>query len=186
MNTEPFDYPYLSITAKPIHYQGKSHEDLMRSIIHLDNRCKADDEKRNEDELDCSDDQLNIIKQLENAHNSLNMRAISLYSIGYKQVHPENSGIGNDRNEPEFSNWAHSWRGLLDYIFVISSWDVSNEDHSKCVDSIEDVENHQNIKLISLLRMPTRKEMGPEPSGQPRIGQYPSDHLCMMAKIQLL
>jgi RNA exonuclease NGL2 len=186
MNTEPFDYPYLSITAKPIHYRGKSKEDLMRSIIHLDNRLKSDDDKRNEDELDCSEEQLSIIEQLENAHNSLDMRAISLYSIGYKQVHGENSGIGNERNEPEFSNWAHSWRGLLDYIFVISRWNVSNDSHSNMVDSIEDVEKNQNIKLISLLRMPTKDEMGPEPSGQPRVGQYPSDHLCMMAEIQLV
>lgn len=183
MNTEPFDYPYLSITAKPVVYEGQGLKDLKTSIAYLDLKAQAK-QIDPEDEIICSQDQCDQIKSLENAHNNLPMRAISLYSIGYNSVHPENSGINNNRNEPGFSNWAHSWRGLLDYIFIITEW-INEQDYSEKVDTISQVEVEQKVKLLSLLRMPTNFEMGAEPSGQPRIGQYPSDHLAMIAEIEL-
>lgn len=118
-----------------------------------------------------------LIDDLVNLHNQIPWRAISLYSVGYKQVHPENS---KSRNEPDFSNWAHTWRGLLDYIFVITEWDGLNK---QAVDTPEELRANEGVILKGLLRVPPREEMSAE--GQPRAGEYPSDHLAMMAVIQL-
>lgn len=137
------------------------------------------------DTFNATEEQLELVKQMQDVHNSLEMRAISLYSLGYKSVHPQNAGLDNERGEPTFSNWAHTWRGLLDYIFVVSKWDKDTEDFTQNVDSLEDLELKQSVRLLELLRLPLPEEMGPEPSGQPRVGQYPSDHLCLMAKVEL-
>lgn len=133
--------------------------------------------------FELSEEQRVKVEDMESLHNSLDMRAISLYSIGYKRVDPGNSGLDNERNEPMFSNWAHTWRGLLDYIFIVTSWDTTS-DKTK-IDSVEEVSQTHRIKLKSLLKLPHPQEMGPEPSGQPRLGQYPSDHLVIMAQVEL-
>lgn len=183
MNTEPFDYPYLSITAKPVVYEGKSMDDLKKSIYYLD--ARANGERRDDDsQFICSPEQVDQLRSLQQAHNNLEMRAISLYSVGYDSVHPDNSGVNNKRGEPVFSNWANSWRGLLDYIFIVADWN-KKDDFSEHADTIEQVEINHKVKLLGLLRMPTYEEMGAEPSGQPRVGQYPSDHLTMIAKLEL-
>lgn len=49
----------------------------------------------------------------------------------------------------------------------------------------EDLAEQYKIKLTKLLRLPTPEEMGSPPSGQPRMHQYPSDHLSIMAEVQL-
>ncbi|KAK9464920.1 Endonuclease/exonuclease/phosphatase [Lipomyces arxii] len=98
-------------------------------------------------------------------HDNNNAQMTSLYGKYYRHAHPENADVDVRNGEPTFSNWAFAWRGLLDYIFVMNSY----------VD---------NIDVLELLRMPLPTEMGDEPSGQPREGQYPSDHLCLMAKIR--
>ena len=49
----------------------------------------------------------------------------------------------------------------------------------------EDLAEQYKIKLTKLLRLPTPEEMGPPPSGQTRMNQYPSDHLSIMAEVQL-
>ncbi|CAH2354546.1 RNA exonuclease Ngl2p [[Candida] railenensis] len=133
--------------------------------------------------FDFTDEQLQTVHDMEDLHNSLDVRATSLYSVGYEIVDPKNSGIDNDRKEPFFSNWAHAWRGLLDYIFVISKWDMETDNSQ--VDTIEQVQKQFGIKLVGLLQLPHPDDMGPEPSGQPRLGQFPSDHLCIMSEIEL-
>lgn len=193
-NSQPFDSPYLSVTAKPIAYTDRAKNVLGRSLAHK--WVKSEEDKDEDDENTKEDDSpvpesftfspeiSEKIQALQNLHNELDMRAISLYSLGYHLVHKENAGIDNERNEPFFSNWAHTWRGLLDYIFVIADWD-QKQSFSNNIDSLEQLQKENNIKLLSLLRLPTPEEMGPEPSGQPRTGQYPSDHLCIIAKIEL-
>lgn len=224
-NSQPFDSPYLSITAKPITYSGRSKlviscslsyrfsrnrgkaadESIEGGIAHVedpedpefDNDNAKDDvhsEKHYEGQpkdpvpetFEASEEQLQLVQKMQDAHNLLAMRAISLYASGYRHVHPENAGRDNDRFEPYFSNWAHTWRGLLDYILIICPWERASEDHSKRVDTTEEVEEKQKVRLLKLLRLPQPEEMGPEPSGQPRTGQYPSDHLCLIAEVQLL
>lgn len=188
-NSQPYDSPYLSITAKPARYQNRAKTVLGRAISHQWDNGKNSEETSSEDEnpvpdsFDFQRNHIEVIQKLEDLHNSIDQRAISLYSVGYRSVHPENSGIDNDRNEPIFSNWAHTWRGLLDYIFVISDWDGTA--FNDRVDDVHELAENQKIKILSLLRLPTKAEMGPEPSGQPRAGQYPSDHLCLMAKVSL-
>lgn len=243
-NSQPFDSPYLSITAKPIKYVERAQKVIACSLSYqysknrgiVEGEEKDEDgkeEEKDEDEdvtpstpievaepvpvteaedsntsdngeeggniekfgkdqprdpvpdsFNATEEQLQLVKQMEDVHNNLDMRAISLYSVGYKAVHPENAGLDNERGEPTFSNWAHAWRGLLDYIFIISKWE-KDENHSVNVDTLEELESKQCVRLLELLRLPLPEEMGPEPSGQPRVGQYPSDHLCMMAKVEL-
>lgn len=100
----------------------------------------------------------------------------SLYGSYYHLVDEENSKAHIDIDgcrEPEFSNWAHAWRGLLDYIFLFQDKETLKQDPSK------------NVAVKELLKMPQPKDMGEEPSGQPRVGEYPSDHLCLMATIEI-
>lgn len=232
-NSQPFDTPYLSITAKPVKYTSRAKNVIGRGLAHDWNKKKSkkrDGEENLQPNHDCNeaanpqnnivnvkhqgedlkeesisndDEELDLddnpvpenfvftgealekIHQMEQLHNDLDMRAISLYSVGYHLVHKENSGLDNDRREPFFSNWAHAWRGLLDYIFVIDEWD-KEESFTNKIDTLEDLEQKNHVKLLGLVRLPTAEEMGPEPSGQPRAGQYPSDHLCMIAKIELV
>lgn len=108
------------------------------------------------------------------------MRAISLYAVGYKHVHPENAGLDNDSGEPEISNWAETWRGLLDYIFFVKNWNGTDR---SSVDKIDVFERENGIKIRGLLRMPPGEEMTKH--GQPHEGEYPSDHLSMMCEIEL-
>lgn len=208
-NSQPFDTPYLSIAAKPTQYssRGKTVICCSLSFQYSKNRGLKDseiDEEESEEEggniekfgkdqprdpvpesFVATPEQLQLVEKMERLHNELDMRAISLYSVGYKQVDPENAGKDNDRNEPMYSNWAHGWRGLLDYIFVISDWDKS-QDFSNNIDLVDQVSEEQKVKLTKLLRLPRGEEMGEEPSGQPRLGQYPSDHFCMMAEVELI
>lgn len=214
-NSQPFDTPYLSIAAKPVKYSGRGQTVISCSLSYQfsKNRGVIEEDGDNEDEEGAegeeeeggnvekfgtnqpkdpvpesftpNQEQLELVNDMEKLHNDLDMRAVSLYSIGYKSIHPENAGFDNERNEPIFSNWAHTWRGLLDYIFVITKWDSQKEDYSQKVDSIEEVSSRDNVKLLKLLKLPMPKDMGPEPSGQPRTGQYPSDHLCLMAEVEL-
>ncbi|EGW30524.1 end processing RNAse Ngl2p [Spathaspora passalidarum NRRL Y-27907] len=203
MNSEPFDAPYLSITAKPIEYSGQAKNVLGCSLTYtysqvrslekneVDENDGLDDEQREnptdpEPEVFMpTPDQDQLLLQMQNAHNTLKVRAISLYSVGYKLAHPENSGINNDRNEPMFTNWVNTWSGMLDYIFILTDWD-NTEDFSHSVDTPEEIADKYNIKLLRLLKLPVPGDMGPKPNGQPRIYQYPSDHLCIMAEVQLL
>lgn len=209
-NSQPFDSPYLSITAKPVTYTKRANDVLGCSLSYQYSKNRGvvegtEDEGDDEEEeggnvekfgkdqprdpvpetFEATEEQLQKIESIRKLHNDLDIRAISLYSVGYGLVDPDNSGLLDDSNEPFFSNWAHTWRGLLDYIFVISKWDAHNEDYSKRVDSVDEVSLKQGVKLTKLLRLPLPKDMGPEPSGQPRLGQFPSDHLCMMAEVEL-
>jgi RNA exonuclease NGL2 len=203
-NSQPFDTPYLSLTSKPVKYEGRGVTVLGCSMSYEYSEARktvtlaetpedaeavaaADPAAQPKDPVPdtfvLSDEQRNTVHAMEELHNAIDRRAISLYSVGYRHVHPENAGLDNDRHEPFFSNWAHAWRGLLDYIFVVTPWD-QQYDCTK-VDSVADVAANQGVRLLKLLRLPHPDEMGPEPSGQPRTGQYPSDHLCLMAEVEL-
>lgn len=199
-NSQPYDLPYLSLTAKPVTFKGRALNVLGKSIAYCRHRKSleshnTEDNEDMESDYDSegpvpesyilTDEDRKAVSCLEKVHDELPMRAISMYSVGYRFVHPENSGVDNVRNEPLFSNWANSWRGLLDYIFILTKWD-RHIDYSHRIDTISEIEHQQNIRLCGLLRLPSLNEMGPEPSGQPRLGQFPSDHICLLAEIELL
>lgn len=92
---------------------------------------------------------------------------ISAYGKYYKEVDPENS-LEKFYGEPNFSNWAVKWKGLLDYIFYFQPKETATG-----VDS---------VNIIELLKLPHPKDMG---DGLPREGEYPSDHLAIMATIRI-
>ncbi|KAI5968079.1 NGL2 [Candida margitis] len=221
LNCEPFDAPYLSMTAKPVKYDGRAKNVLGCSLSYTFSKERTLDEDEHEsssseeeeeeeeesgegsqetEETDPdaarlnnpsdpepevftpSEEQEKMIQQLEDAHNGLDIRAVSMYSAGYAIVHPENAT--EFRNEPSFSNWVEKWNGMLDYILLLVPW-FKDKDYSNKLDSLQSLEEY-NIKLTKLLKLPTANDMGPKPNGQPRLNQYPSDHLCIMAEIQLL
>ncbi|SCW03282.1 LAFE_0G07008g1_1 [Lachancea fermentati] len=197
-NSQPFDAPYLSMTSKPVTYQGRAKRVIECSASFTFSKARdgeeCDDEEGGNiekfgadqpdhpvpDEFQATDEQAALVKNIEKLHNGLDMRAISIYSIGYKHVHPENAGLDNDGKEPEISNWAHTWRGLLDYIFFIKSWDYSDR---RTPDKIETFEQENGVKIKSLLRMPPAAEMPDH--GQPHEGEYASDHLSMICELEL-
>ncbi|KAL3228541.1 RNA exonuclease NGL2 [Nakaseomyces bracarensis] len=199
-NSQPFDAPYLSMTKKPVKYDNrcKTVIECSTSFKFSKKRESGEDAEDEEggniekfgkdqpetpvpDSFHATPEQTQIVEKMEALHNSLDMRAISLYSVGYHKVHPENSGIDNERGEPEISNWAHTWRGLLDYMFFIRPWNF--EDNTK-IDSLEHFEKENSVRVRGLLRMPPGSEMTVH--GQPHVGEYPSDHLCLVTEVELL
>ncbi|KAG0680799.1 hypothetical protein C6P40_003953 [Pichia californica] len=198
-NSQPYDAPYLSITSKPVKYDDRCMRVIScsTSFQYSDLRNGGSGEKEEGGNVEkfgenqpkdpvpaeyiATEEQQLLVKDIEELHNRLPFRAISLYSIGYKVVDPQNSGLDNDRNEPFFSNWAHTWRGLLDYIFFIKEWDIDTD--CKELDTIPQFEKENNIRINKLLKLPHPEQMG---QGQPRENEYPSDHLCMIADISLL
>jgi RNA exonuclease NGL2 len=196
-NSQPYDAPYLSLSSKPIRYTDRCKTVIecsssyqfskLREGIEDDDEEGGNIEKFGENQPKSptpesfipTEEQALLVKEMENLHNSLPMRATSLYSVAYKLVHPENAGLDNDKFEPEVSNWAHSWRGLLDYIFYIDEWDLQ----SKAVSSLQEFEESFELRIKKLLRLPASNEMCDH--GQPHEGEYPSDHLCMIAEVEL-
>ncbi|CAL9732005.1 RNA exonuclease Ngl2p [Monosporozyma unispora] len=200
-NSQPYDTPYLSMTKKPITY-----EDRAKTVIGCSTSFKFSKKRDGESDLDDeeggniekfgkdqpqspvpksftpTEEQATMVQKIESLHNALNMRAISLYSVGYGEVHPENAGLDNSRGEPEISNWAHTWNGLLDYLFYIKKWDF---DDKRQVDSLDVFENENGVKIRGFLRMPAKEEMEKLGHGQPHTGEYPSDHLTMVCDLEL-
>ncbi|OBA19619.1 Endonuclease/exonuclease/phosphatase [Metschnikowia bicuspidata var. bicuspidata NRRL YB-4993] len=182
-NSQPFDAAYLSITEKPIEYKGITKNALGRSIAHdWYGNTSCVNESPDPENFDFTDETLKQISNIQALHNSVNLRAVSLYSIAYRHVHPENSGLDNDKNEPLFSNWTDTWKGLLDYICVLCEWE--NTDNT-AVDSLLEFTKASSMRLLSLLRIPAKNEMCSD-AGLPQPCMYPSDHLCMMAEMELL
>ncbi|CCF60807.1 hypothetical protein KAFR_0L01960 [Kazachstania africana CBS 2517] len=200
-NSQPFDTPYLSMTSKPVKYSNRAKTVIECSTSYTFSKSRDGEEDAEDEEggniekfgkdqpatpvpsfFDASSEQQSLVANMEKLHNSLDMRAISLYSVGYGTVHIENAGLDNTRGEPEISNWAHAWNGLLDYLFVIKSWDFSDKIQ---VDSLKKFEDENELKVKAFLKMPTKAEMGKFGHGQPHVGEYPSDHLSMICKLEL-
>jgi mRNA deadenylase 3'-5' endonuclease subunit Ccr4 len=97
-------------------------------------------------------------------HHSSNPVVRSLYSEGLHVYQPDNAV--NAFGEPPFTNWAQGYRETLDYIFLV-----------------DDELRKDTIRLTGLLKMPRKDEMG---EGEPQEGRFPSDHVCLMAEIEVL
>ena len=95
-------------------------------------------------------------------HHTSNPPLRSLYAEGLKLCQPDNAT--NAFGEPPFTNWAQEYNETLDYIFVLNREDA------------------EKVKLLGLLMMPKRDEMG---GGEPREGRFPSDHVCEIAEVEL-
>lgn len=171
-NSECFDGPYMYATGKSVEEKSETFQIMENSAAHVFTRglMEGFNDPSEESEDGTSVDNAagrKKIKALAEYFNSTPAKFISTYGMHYSSVHPENVHP-KSTGEPVFSNWAHSWRGLLDYIFVLQT---------------EKPSDNTQVTVTQLLRLPSPKEMGPEPSGQPRLGQYPSDHLSMMAEL---
>lgn len=180
-NTQPFDAPYNALTQRPVEFHDVALHSLAQSIEHdwvSPVPEGKDPNPKSFESLESTQTQINILQM---CFNSIPHRAISLYSVGYKHVHPENAGLDNPVGEPFFSNWAHAWQGLLDYIFVLGGPGNTSESSST---SVDDLQSGLRVRLLELLKLPTKEEMGE--LGQPQKGMYPSDHLCIMASLELL
>ncbi|SCU86276.1 LAME_0D05292g1_1 [Lachancea meyersii CBS 8951] len=197
-NSQPFDAPYLSMSSKPVTYTGRAKTVIECSTSYTFSKARDGEECDDEEggniekfgdgqpehpvpsEFNASKEQKELVESMAALHNSMEMRAISLYSVAYKHVHVENAGLDNDFGEPEISNWAETWRGLLDYIFVIKKWDSTKR---QTPDDIDTFHAENGLKVRSLLRMPPSREMPGH--GQPHEGEYGSDHLSMMCELEL-
>lgn len=198
-NSQPYDSPYLSITSKPVKYDARCERVISCSTSFQYSALReggsgeeeegGNIEKFGENQpkdpvpetFTATEEQQLLVREIQDLHNQLPLRAISLYSVAYGLIDPENSGLDNDRNEPFFSNWAHTWRGLLDYILFIKEWPTNSDNRE--IDSLHTFENENAIRINKLLKMPHPEQMG---EGLPRENQYPSDHLCMIADITLV
>ncbi|KAM9911034.1 hypothetical protein OXX69_003904 [Metschnikowia pulcherrima] len=171
------DAAYISMVSKPVKFEAWAHETLTRSI-NYDAR-KFDKEKPREAILNAQrPETTKKIRQLENLHNSISQNAISLYNVGYGLVHGANTQPGG--NEPWFSLWGEHSHELIDYIFAIEDWKGAP------TKTLDDFSSTTQTKLMALLGMPTHKDMGPDELSQPAVGEFPSDHLCMMVDLELL
>ncbi|KAK9319656.1 Endonuclease/exonuclease/phosphatase [Lipomyces orientalis] len=213
-NSLPFDSPYLCLTKpKETRNTGHSYE-VLRSSWEHEYKKKQDAADEGEDEEDEDEEETDMpeagepkmlvefgpdrtsgpvadrpetavdgssrrstIDEIMRLHDNNRVLLRSLYGGCYRYVHAANADVEVRNGEPAFSNWAFTWRGLLDYIFV-----VEYPGRGGTGDRGEIVEG---VKVVELLRLPEPAEMGDEPSGQPREGQYPSDHLCLMATVRL-
>jgi RNA exonuclease NGL2 len=177
-NSECFDSPYLCATNKPVSVNDHAMRILRESLEHVYTRKELEEGGELAGQNDVAPTSLPVertISKLIDQFNNNCYQATSIYGELYNQVHPTNVHP-RSKGEPRFSNWAHIWRGLLDYIFVLKT---------PSSDRLGNGEIAHGIKVLELLRLPEPEEMGPEPSGQPREGQYPSDHLCLMATLQV-
>lgn len=201
-NSQPFDTPYLSMTSKPVSYSNRAKTVIECSTSYKFSKLREGGSDAEEEEggniekfgkdqpqtpvptsFNPTEEQADLVKEMAKLHNTLDMRAISLYATAYNKVHPENSGVDNARGEPEISNWAHTWNGLLDYLFYIDSWDFTDKIQP---DNVEEFESKHAVKIRGLLRMPPKSEMEKFGHGQPHTGEYASDHLSMVCNIELL
>ncbi|KOG97237.1 3'-5' poly(A) RNA exonuclease [Saccharomyces eubayanus] len=200
-NTEPEEPPYLAITRKPVTLRGPARVMAECSLAYRYSK-KRNGEGSSQDDEECDEqsrgegrfnqpqnpkpksfpatsEQKGLVNQLVALHNSLHVKGVSLYGLGYGKVQPENSHESN--GEPELSNWANSWCGLLDYIFYI---EPSDEQSTHEENPLDDFENKNNLRVIGYLKMPRAKEM-PKHS-QPFEGEYASDHVSLMCQLRFL
>lgn len=174
-NSEPFDAPYLLATTKA-HADNESVRDkLIQSVISrksdsLENPdCEKTAELRSVAETNAN--------TLINIHKQLNYRAQSLYGLAYHLIRGKEAKFGN---EPAFSNWTPAFKGMLDYIFILSKCE-GLEPYSE-VDMFQ-FETAHKIKLLKLLPLPTEDEMGV--AGLPHLRWSPSDHISIMAELEV-
>ena len=197
-NTEPEEPPYLAITSKPLTLTGSTRAMVECSLAYRYSKKRNGEESDQDDEdydensrgernlnqpknpkpkhFAATKEEKDLVNQLITLHNSLHVKGISLYGLGYGKVHPENANEGH--GEPELSNWANTWCGLLDYIFYIESDDNNSAQQEK---SLNVFEENNGVNVIGYLRMPCKQEM-PKHS-QPFEGEYASDHISLMLSL---
>ncbi|WBW74048.1 CCR4/nocturin family endoribonuclease [Schizosaccharomyces osmophilus] len=201
-NTEPFDTNYPAMTTKPFAICRRATDIIERSMNYVfgESELEGKEEAVAQPSIKQSDTNTESgvstptsttsasapsKKRILHVQNEFvphyttfyeqhqqNPRLVSLYSYGYKHVDPVNAK--NAFEHPAFTNWANTYQGHLDYIFVMDRNSTSEKTANEVV---------EGIKLKSLLRIPKPAEMK---EAEPLEGRYPSDHVALMASIQLI
>ncbi|EPX74032.1 CCR4/nocturin family endoribonuclease [Schizosaccharomyces octosporus yFS286] len=201
-NTEPFDTNYPAMTTKPFAICQRATDIIERSMNYVfgESELEGKEEAVTQPSITQSENDSEngtstatstastptpSKKRILHVQNEFvphyttfyeqhqkNPRLVSLYSYGYKHVDPENAK--NAFEHPAFTNWANTYQGHLDYIFLMDR----NSTKEKSADEVI-----EGIKLKSLLRIPKPSEMK---EAEPLEGRYPSDHVALMASIQLI
>lgn len=202
-NTEPFDTNFPALTTRPLSICQRATDIIERSMNYVfgeseleekNASTKTENDSNEDDKEECQSSSTSSVpestastpkKRILHVQNDYvphyrsfyqqheqNPVLFSLYSVGYKLVHPENAK--NTFDHPAFTNWAHAYQGHLDYIFVM------NRDTS-----LQTPENQvvEGVKLKALLRVPLPSEMK---EAEPLEGRYPSDHVALMANVQIV
>lgn len=176
---------------------SSSNEDEGISVRASKHRKHAEEEDEEEEPIpenqpteprpytfDATPEQSAMVQKIVNLHNTVPLKAVSLYGIGYHLVHPENSNPTTNNSEPELSHRSIKWSGLLDYIFVIKSWNSTNSTNgSDTPETVDTLERDCHLHIKGYLMMPLGKDM-PNHT-EPHTGEYPSDHLAMMCEVSL-
>lgn len=89
---------------------------------------------------------------------SLEPQFQSLYGSHYQTIAPQNADA---QGEPKCTNYAHVYRGTLDYIFV---------------------PKETSLQCCALLDMPDIETLR---ASQPNEGEFPSDHFALGAILQM-
>lgn len=210
-NSQPSDSPYLTLTTKPLNFTNGQKAILETSVAYTyskrrngtpengsgsdnDSGQSSDTEERDDGmdtnptdprptEFDATKKQQYLVRSLQDLHNSLELKATSLYSLGYRYVHPANTVFENMHNgEPEMSQSAVNWTGLLDYIFYLDKWDGSPLKNTSEI-GLHKFEERNSFRINGLLRMPRKDEMPKHV--QPHVSEFPSDHLSMICDLQI-
>lgn len=176
-NSRTFDTSYLRGSNKPL--DAYALKMLKQSVATKNFTSILDLKGPSDEEVTLDEEQTKRMNVLLQEYDKLKYRCKSLYSV-YNQVHPNNA---DQYGEPFYSNWAHNWRGLLDYIFVIvpKSLPDTYEQNGRIQYNKE-----SDVKVTKLLRVPEDSDMGEDlDMGLPRAGEYPSDHFAMMAVVNI-
>lgn len=155
-NMEPMDAPY-SIMANEY---DKSDEHVTNGLV----KClQASSEYNN---VSPASGARNLIV----SHKQIGVEAFSLYKTTYQ---------GQPISEPDFTNWTEEYKGTLDYIFFLShkKFRLPGDVRSR-------VSVGEGVKVLRLLQIPRTKEM--TVTGLPKIHWSPSDHLSIMAELELM
>ena len=102
-------------------------------------------------------------------------------------MNKENTQLGSD--EPFYSYWGKYCRQLVDYIFVvptINDWEHWVPSKNNKLKNIHEFSQTTHLRILALLQMPLRDDPELQGIDQPNVGQFPSDHICMMADLELL
>lgn len=180
-NSEPFDAPYQLMTDKKL-IRDEALTLKLRNSYENHTMLGNCDNTRSSSSI--TSEATFAVSNLTDCRFSLPYNVESLYSLAYHLVCTDGTNVCN---EPQFSNWTPQFRGTLDYIFVLSrrSSPMISSNENRLDDHLNFSDFELNgMKLLKLLLLPTRQQM--KVPGLPRAGWGPSDHLPIMAELELL
>lgn len=153
------DPTYLALTRRPFVLDSEGSKILQESsIAFIDNAEEAEEDANSDDERDSGHSTgPEIVPDSTLCQARVNRLAEqpcyrSIYGQHYRKITTSNVGFNG---EPACTNFAHVYRGTLDYIFVPQD---------------------SSIRCSSLLDVPSVSTLR---QSQPNEGEFPSDHFAL-------